>query len=161
MGSYGFPDARRVHTAIHLGDVAHFGVRVFFVISGFLITTLLVDEAKKSGGVSLGAFYARRAFRIFPPYYVYLLAMMVLGAVGWVEIPWPDAVRAFTYTVNYAPERVWYVGHAWSLSVEEQFYLVWPVVLRAAGMKRGAWIALGAVVLSPLVRVAWALVFSY
>src|SRR6478609_3641264 len=110
-----------------------YGVALFFVISGFLITTLLIREKEAHGDISLRAFYARRALRIFPLYYAVLLAYTALvlvaergtsaGAEFLGNLPY-----FVTYTNNY------FVGNgdrvifyfAWSLAAEEQFYLVWP-----------------------------------
>ncbi len=69
-----------------IGDYAHLGVVVFFVISGFLITSLLMSEQEKAGSVSLKRFYARRALRLFPPAYVYLAVLGLLSAAGLVEL---------------------------------------------------------------------------
>jgi peptidoglycan/LPS O-acetylase OafA/YrhL len=137
-----------------LGDTAVFGVRVFFVISGFLITTLLLEEIRRTGTVSLGQFYLRRTLRIFPPFYAYVAAIAVAGALGWIGLRPHDILSAVTYTTNYHHDRSWYVGHAWSLAVEEQFYLLWPFLLRYLGASRAARIALGAMVGAPLLRFA-------
>jgi peptidoglycan/LPS O-acetylase OafA/YrhL len=137
-------------------NLAELGVRVFFVISGFLITGLLLDEIDRRGRISLGHFYFRRTLRIFPPYYAYLFAVLLAGALGYIQLSPHDALRTLTYTSNYYPERSWYVGHTWSLSVEEQFYLLWPFILVVAGVKRGLWIAAAAVVAFPVARfVEW------
>ncbi len=106
------------------------GVCIFFVLSGFLITHLLIKEADANGAVSLKRFYARRALRIFPAYYAYLMFTFVLdtalGDLRWIGLVAP----ALTYTVNYYNalhgHPVTSVAHLWSLSLEEQFYLFWP-----------------------------------
>jgi peptidoglycan/LPS O-acetylase OafA/YrhL len=134
------------------------GVRVFFVISGYLITTLLLGEVDRYGDISLGRFYLRRTFRIFPAYYAYLIAIMVCAAAGWVALAPGDAWHAFTYTTNYHPDihgnRSWWMGHTWSLAVEEQFYLLWPAVLVIFGVKRGLHAAAAFVLLGPVIRLA-------
>lgn len=108
------------------------GVTAFFVLSGFLITTLLLREQQQTGAVSLSAFYARRTLRIFPAYYACVVASFVIDRVA--GNPWPDGLAAasVTYVVNYfnafhghPPTSV---AHLWSLGVEEQFYLLWPAV---------------------------------
>jgi peptidoglycan/LPS O-acetylase OafA/YrhL len=126
---------------------------VFFVISGFLITTLLLEERAKTGGISLKLFYARRALRIFPPYYCFLLAVVAGNGMGWLHVPARNLVLAATYTTNYlstglghygadTPLQInWVTVHTWSLSVEEQFYLVWPLTILWAGSRRAFWIA--------------------
>jgi peptidoglycan/LPS O-acetylase OafA/YrhL len=145
----------------------YIGVDVFYVISGFLITGLLVDELERTGSIRFLAFYARRARRLLP------MAMLVLVAVAvGMEFFTPplfrpeirlDAISAALYYSNwrFAVNSVDYGGlaaaqnpvlHYWSLSVEEQFYLVWPLLLVAAlwlrrrGASSGARFRLGAVI---------------
>ena len=130
------------------------GVRVFFVISGYLITTLLLAELDRSGGISLRSFYLRRTLRIFPPYYVYLGAIALAAAVGLVAIPGARWWSALLYVSNLFPTRAPITGHSWSLAVEEQFYLTWPLMLALAGRRRAPKVALAALVLCPLIRVA-------
>jgi peptidoglycan/LPS O-acetylase OafA/YrhL len=139
----------RVGSFVEIGDL---GVRVFFVISGFLITTLLLDELDASGRVHLGKFYLRRTFRIFPPYYAFLLAVLATSAAGWLALNPGDLMHAVTYTSNYHGERSWHVGHTWSLSVEEQFYLLWPAVLLLAGRRGALAAAAGLFMASPFIR---------
>src|SRR3954453_5101511 len=110
-----------------------FGVWTFFIISGFLITSLLLEETASTGTISLKNFYFRRTMRIFPCSYVYLAVIGVLGL-----LPAIDFWHALTYTVNYHQfGRAWHISHLWSLSVEEQFYLLWPAVLCYGGRRRG------------------------
>jgi peptidoglycan/LPS O-acetylase OafA/YrhL len=105
------------------------GVRFFFVISGFLITYLLIREQQHEGRVSLKNFYIRRALRILPVYGAYLAVAAIIQCVvktpgeahQWL-ITW---IGDLTFTVNFLPRGV-LSGHLWSLSVEEQFYLIWP-----------------------------------
>ncbi len=125
------------------------GVRVFFVISGFLITTLLLDELERNGRISLAGFYKRRACRIFPAFYVFLAVMAIAGAVSGGAL-----ARAATYTINYVTEREWNVAHIWSLAVEEQFYLLWPAALVVLGRRKGLMAAAAVVALSPVIRTA-------
>jgi peptidoglycan/LPS O-acetylase OafA/YrhL len=120
-GAHGF-----ITLNMGIGDYAHLGVVVFFVISGFLITTLLLAEERIHGRVSLKLFYARRSLRIFPAAFAYLAVVGMLWTGGVIHLKTSDMMCAITYTMNYLPERSWQVGHLWSLSVEEQFYLVWP-----------------------------------
>ena len=129
------------------------GVRVFFVISGFLITSLLVRELDTHNHINLAKFYFRRTLRIFPPYYFYVLAILVASGFGWVQLPPRDMFHALTYTVNYNSQRSSYLGHAWSLSVEEQFYLLWPAVLLIAGKRYGLYAAFLVMVICPVVRI--------
>ncbi len=118
---------------------AHYGVRVFFVISGYLITTLLLQEESRFGSISLSRFYLRRTFRIFPVAYLYLLAMIpfvTLAAWKWAMV--------WLYGTTYIRDLPWNLSHLWSLSVEEQFYLVWPLAIVASRThaKKFAWLAI-------------------
>jgi peptidoglycan/LPS O-acetylase OafA/YrhL len=131
-----------------------FGVRVFFVISAFLITSLLLHEESRTGTVSLRHFYFRRTLRIFPPFYAYVGVVALVAALGWIELREFDLLSAVTYTTNYHPDRSWYLGHAWSLAVEEQFYLLWPFVLKYLGPRRAPHAALVAVIVAPVLRIA-------
>ena len=118
-----------------------FGVHIFFVISGFLITTLLFEELAWTGDLSLPLFYARRTLRIFPPFYFFLATIAVSTWLGFFKVPLRSFVSAATFTMNYIFNGVWVTGHLWTLSVEEQFYLVWPLTLKLAGRTRALWIA--------------------
>ncbi|WP_162254103.1 acyltransferase family protein [Nocardioides sp. Soil774] len=110
------------------------GVTMFFALSGFLITTLLLEEHRASGAVSLRRFYFRRACRLFPALMLFLAAM---GVVTWVSqapvvASGRDFVGAILYVGNYTTAmqgRDSAIGHTWSLAIEEQFYIVWPCVL--------------------------------
>lgn len=150
-GTGNFPIPERVTNFFELG---HLGVRVFFVISGFLITNLLLNELAKKQSINLWKFYFRRTFRIFPPYYAFVIVLVIIQMLGWIQLAPYDVVHTLTYTSNYYPERSWYVGHTWSLSVEEQFYLLWPAVLLLAGRRWGLWGAAAFVIVSPLIRLA-------
>jgi peptidoglycan/LPS O-acetylase OafA/YrhL len=145
------PIPAAVANQLALGEL---GVRVFFVISGFLITGLLLKELDKHQHIRLGRFYFRRTMRIFPPYYAFVLALIVLQAMGWIELLRGDVLHALTYTSNYHPVRSWNTGHTWSLAVEEQFYLLWPAVLLMAGRRRGLMIAASLILICPFLRLA-------
>ncbi|WP_082508862.1 acyltransferase family protein [Microbacterium sp. Leaf161] len=123
------------------------GVDVFFVISGFLITGHLVGEMRRTGGVRLGAFYARRIRRLLPAAFLVLAVSLVLMVVllpypRWERGAWEVAASAgyvenwflASMSVNYSAinDAASVVQHYWSLSVEEQFYIVWPLLLLAA-----------------------------
>jgi peptidoglycan/LPS O-acetylase OafA/YrhL len=142
--------------SVNFWGLGEFGVKVFFVISGFLITGLLLDELAKTDKIRLGRFYFRRTLRIFPPYYALLAVLVVASALGAVQLAPRDVAHTLTYTSNYYPERSWFVGHTWSLSVEEQFYLIWPAVLVLAGTRRAFLIAALVVLVVPVIRlVEW------
>ena len=106
---------------------AALGVRVFFVISGYLITTLLLREYKRTSTISLKNFYIRRSYRILP---AALFFMAAATLVYWRDLRWYNTAAAFLYVANFDPTRPWIFGHLWSLSVEEQFYFLWPSVLK-------------------------------
>src|SRR5262249_7861489 len=150
-GTRNFPLSEAVGNFWGLGE---FGVRVFFVISGFLITGLLMQELARDGRIRLARFYLRRTLRIFPPYYTLLVTLGLASAAGAVTLASHDLTHAATYTSNYYLGRSWFMGHTWSLSVEEQFYLLWPAVFLIAGPRRGFFIAAAVVVLTPFIRVA-------
>jgi peptidoglycan/LPS O-acetylase OafA/YrhL len=106
----------------------HFGVEVFFVISGFLITYLLFQEREKRGNINLKEFYIRRVLRIFPAYFCYLAVVFIITFITAAKLSLIDWLSSLSFTVNYA-KPPWIIGHLWSLSVEEQFYLIWPLLL--------------------------------
>jgi len=137
--------------------LASMGVRVFFVISGFLITSLLLEEERRTGTVNLARFYFRRTLRIFPPYYLYIGLILLAQAMAFLVLRPGDVGHALTYTTNYHRDRSWYLAHAWSLAVEEQFYILWPFLFRALRQGR-ARILLVAYILSAPV---WRLAVSY
>ena len=130
------------------------GVHVFFVISGFLITSLLLEEFAKRDDISLRRFYLRRTLRIFPPIYAYLLFLIVTAGITGIHPSATGLASAGLFIWNYSPwtspaaasASDWPMDHTWSLSVEEQFYLLWPLallfLLRGGGKARAAKAAL-------------------
>ncbi|NLU79731.1 acyltransferase [Micromonospora sp. HNM0581] len=132
------------HASQNLLPGGFVGVDVFFVISGFLITGLLVTELRSTGRISLVGFWARRAKRLLPAALLVLAATLVLTfaflpRTRWASTGW-DVVFSGLYAMNWrlAEQSVDYlaanqapsaVQHFWSLAVEEQFYLVWPLLL--------------------------------
>lgn len=134
-------------------DVGNLGVRIFFIISGFLITGLLLEEFDQTRSINLTKFYFRRTLRIFPPYYFYLFVMLLLTLSGRLEIPSASFLPALTYTSNYLNPGTQYLSHSWSLSVEEQFYLVYPVVMLLLGRRGTVRFLVSVMVVSPLIRV--------
>jgi len=122
------------------------GVDVFFVISGYLITTLLLKEAEKTGSISLSHFYSRRVRRLMPAatavFIVVAVCFPLLPAIYWQSTS-KEIVASALYFQNWwlASEAVDYLAagnqpsplqHFWSLSVEEQYYIIWPVLLLAS-----------------------------
>jgi peptidoglycan/LPS O-acetylase OafA/YrhL len=144
------------------------GVDLFFVLSGFLITALLLQERHDDGGIRAGRFYARRALRLLPALVFFFAAYLVYAAIaGWPPLdygpfqPSLDARRGFAidsvvatflYVMNWRvlwhPLQSHDLTPIWSLSIEEQFYWVWPLVLgvvaAAAARARAAWLLLAA-----------------
>lgn len=106
----------------------HLGVNVFFIISGFLITSLLLTEENSTQKISLKNFYIRRTLRIFPAYYFFLLVLFGLQVVHVIHISAPSWITAITYTKYFNWKLDWYTAHAWSLSIEEHFYLFFPLL---------------------------------
>ena len=124
------------HADLVGGNIGHLGVMIFFSISGYLITTRLIDEHRENGCISLRAFYLRRAFRILPPVVVYLAVIALLAFLGAVACNASQIWAAMLFYVNYL-HISGYVGHFWSLSVEEHFYLLWPFFLVFFGVLIG------------------------
>jgi peptidoglycan/LPS O-acetylase OafA/YrhL len=116
------------------------GVRIFYVLSGFLISLLLLREGDKNGSISLRRFYLRRIFRIFPIYFAYLAVLGVLSAAGLYSDSLSAWVGCLTFTrnmVGHSPPSA--TSHFWSLAVEEQFYIIWPVLVYTLRLwKRGS-----------------------
>ncbi|MEP6729796.1 MAG: acyltransferase [bacterium] len=154
VGTRNFPAWTAPVLAAPQLNIAFLGVRVFFVISGFLITGLLCGELERNGRISLSRFYMRRTLRIIPAYLAFVAVIAILVAMGLVVVAPHDFAYALTYTMNYAPSRGWALGHLWSLALEEQFYLIWPLTLVLVGRRWGARTALAVVLIVPFVRVA-------
>ena len=115
------------------------GVQFFFVISGFLITKLLNVEEDRNGKVSIGAFYVRRIFRIMPAFYLYFMTVLVLRSSGMIVANVDAFFRSSLYVCNLSGFKCsWWLAHTWSLSVEEQFYLIWPLAFVTLGRTRMA-----------------------
>jgi peptidoglycan/LPS O-acetylase OafA/YrhL len=109
------------------------GVNVFFVLSGFLITYILCREEDKRGSISLKAFYVKRALRILPPAIPYLACLLILSALGILAVKFSDVAYCLLFVRNVFPIPNFsgssQTDHFWSLAVEEQFYLLWPLLL--------------------------------
>jgi len=121
-------------THLHYGAIfGSLGVRLFFALSGFLITSLLIRELERTGTVNLGRFVVRRALRIFPAYYAALAFVAIITGLSWIRL-----FPAVTYTYNFVPpgDRISVLSHLWTLAIEEHFYLVWPAVVLLAGRAR-------------------------
>ncbi|MEA2461391.1 MAG: hypothetical protein QOH90_1568, partial [Actinomycetota bacterium] len=132
------------HAGLRTLPGGYVGVDVFFVISGFLITGLLVEELGRSGSISLRSFYARRARRLLPAGVLVLIVTVVVAKVAIAPLYMPGlaadakATALYASNVRFAITSTEYLRqgdapsallHYWSLAVEEQFYLVWPLLL--------------------------------
>ena len=118
------------HLASAFDELGALGVKVFFVISGFVICRLLTFEEQRYGAASLKGFYIRRVFRILPPLYIYVAAVSLLLSIGLINDSWPGLLNGalFLYDLLPALHGSWFIGHTWSLAVEEQFYLFFPAL---------------------------------
>jgi peptidoglycan/LPS O-acetylase OafA/YrhL len=140
------------------------GVRVFFVLSGFLITTLLEREHASTGTIDLRAFFVRRALRIWPLAFAALFVLAVLQASGLVFETSENWLLSLTFLRSFGGAPVGPTAHYWSLSVEEQFYLVapgWLLLSRGFSGRRRAMVTLGGVVaLAVLTRLLGVVLFA-
>jgi peptidoglycan/LPS O-acetylase OafA/YrhL len=105
------------------------GVHIFFVLSGFLITTLLLKEKLRNGCISLKYFYIRRALRILPVAWLFLVVLVGLNYSLELHIRASDFIASFLFFKNLPMRNEPYTAHFWSLAVEEQFYLTFPILL--------------------------------
>lgn len=130
----------------------YLGVDLFFVLSGFLITHLLIKEKRSDGTVSLKNFYVRRSLRIFPLYYTYLFA-----SLAWMYLSSPDKFFGLfevipyylLYWTNWIPGHAQpFFTHSWSLSVEEQFYMLWPLLFLMLGLRNAKQFIAGVLITS-------------
>lgn len=130
---------------------------MFFIISGFLITWLMLNEHDRSNQMSLWRFYARRALRILPVYFAYLSILVVLQYFTVYRQSNNIWIANLTFTTNFAQGGNWTSGHLWSLAVEEQFYVLWPclfVIFRCGrSLERCLWILVLPICIAPLSRV--------
>jgi peptidoglycan/LPS O-acetylase OafA/YrhL len=142
------------------------GVLVFFVLSGFLITSILQAEVKSTGTIRLLPFYAKRALRIWPAFYTYLAAIVVLAAAGWIDVDHRQVAFAAFHIWNYSAllgmsadntlhaDGAWYLGHFWTLALEEQFYWLWPPLLIYIWRRNSQRALVFLILFVPLIRVA-------
>jgi peptidoglycan/LPS O-acetylase OafA/YrhL len=136
-----------------VGHMGMLGVDVFFTISGFLITLLLVREFERTDTICLKGFYTRRFLRLMPAMGVFLLTIFILHLFGQSDATGRNWLHMLTYTVNFDPHpRLG--GHLWSLSIEEQFYFIWPLLLLSLGPRGGRTAAVVWLLAAPLLRFA-------
>ncbi|TYC62731.1 acyltransferase [Marinobacter sp. BW6] len=146
------------HSGVGSFFSARHGVAGFFVLSGFLITWLLLKEYEKAGRISLRDFYMRRSLRIFPAYYAFLFA-----SISWDLFRGNDDIKevilpGLFYLMNYHNALEGHssssLAHLWSLAIEEQFYLLWPMVFMFL-IKRGRNFVIGFLFIVSLMVMAW------
>lgn len=135
------------------------GVGLFFVLSGYLITSILLDARSLGLGQFLGRFYWRRSLRIFPLYFGFVLFVVAVWLLTGFptgtgkQLPWL-ATFSFNFYMAFAHqaglEQTFH--HLWSISTEEQFYLFWPILVWVLGRKWIAWASLGLILLAPVIR---------
>ena len=147
-------------------DLGGLGVKIFFVLSGFLITGILlrskqiVERDEQSVAFTFRQFYVRRALRIFPPYYL-LLIVITLAGVPTMHATW-NWHAAYLSNIYFFMKRGFdeYVSHFWSLSVEEQFYLIWPWIILLVPRKRLQSLIIVLVLIGPIFRLTCTLVLT-
>jgi peptidoglycan/LPS O-acetylase OafA/YrhL len=105
-----------------------FGVESFFVLSGFFITWLLCVEEDRRGAISLPSFYARRSLRILPPAFLYIASVSLLAVLGLADLAPKEPLYAAFFVRNLMADGGLHLAHFWSLAIEEQFYLLWPLL---------------------------------
>jgi peptidoglycan/LPS O-acetylase OafA/YrhL len=138
-----------------LVGLGYVGVDVFFVISGFVICRGFMKEIELFHRISLPAFYVRRSFRILPPLAMYVATIVAISRLHVVDEGAQSTIRALTFTCNIPVGLCggWLGGHTWSLSVEEQFYLIIPLIFSAASVHREPTLTSIAVILPALVLI--------
>lgn len=162
---HGYPNLYSSNTAVY--ESGRLGVTLFFVLSGFLISYLLLTEKKVSGSIAVKKFYGRRILRIWPLYYLLVfLTFIIIARIGFFAVPKYTAAvpDSFSYTfplyLLLLPqlalsifEPVPFAEPLWSIGVEEQFYLLWPVVMKYVKrfLRLTIIIIVGAVVLKQLI----------
>ncbi len=149
---------------VQLWKTFHFslcsGVSLFFFLSAYLITTLLIMEKEKAGTIHVAAFYVRRALRIWPLYFTYLLILLALGlAVPAARMSTAEALSSFLfysnwYKILHPSETAALAAMLWSISIEEQFYLLCPVGARVL-KDRGMLVSCGLALASACVLLYW------
>lgn len=152
--SEGFPDSfQPLFQKIFDGNL---GVRIFFVISGFLITLLMIRE-NEAAPFSLKNFWYRRVLRILPVYVTYLFVLFLLQTFTNFEMSAREWLGALTFTANYTDGEGFLALHLWSLSVEEQFYIIWPLIFYLYGRRTRelAFLAASMIATSIGARLAW------
>jgi peptidoglycan/LPS O-acetylase OafA/YrhL len=145
--------------------IGKLGVVLFFVLSGFLITYLLMTEEKKTGDISVKNFYIRRMLRIWPLYYlVVLVALLLIPAIAFFDLADYPAIPAsqvkgrlllflifLPNLANIVYPSLPYIAQAWSVGVEEQFYLIWPLLMKK--IKNKKYLLAGVIIIYLLIKI--------
>lgn len=125
-----------LHAHFQLGVNGSLGVDMFFALSGFLITTLLLEENRATNHISLRAFYIRRTFRLFPALYFMLSVILIYALFFTIGTTQGIILKEILASSIYLYNICWILGfkqmilgHTWSLGVEEQFYFIWPLII--------------------------------
>lgn len=151
---------------LHFLSNGGLGVQIFFVLSGFLITGLLDAEYRATNRIDLFRFYIRRTLRIWPAFYAFILVLALLAYLNLVDIDWRQFGFAALHAWNYSEmfglgptnsahsEGAWYLGHFWSLSLEEQFYWFWPPLLIFILARKSEGFLPALILAIPLIRIA-------
>jgi len=138
------------------------GVSIFFVLSGFLIYNISLREVQKTGTFDWRHFYIRRVLRIFPCFYFFIIVLLILLNGGLIRLSWQTVVSASTFSLNYrhlwdhetGPSDYHVIGHYWTLALEEQFYLLWPLLMALERKRKLLTVLVLVMMLAPLLRVA-------
>lgn len=141
-------------------DLGKEGVTLFFSISGFIISFLLIKEKQKSGTISFNNFITRRTLKIIPVLYIFLIFLVALNMFGMVHISPDNFLSSFFFYRNYSNSAYSsFTGHIWSLAVEEHFYLFWPLVIFLLDDKKLKWFIWFVILISPILRIVTFLKF--
>jgi peptidoglycan/LPS O-acetylase OafA/YrhL len=153
-----------VHAGFPGAELGWLGVDMFFVLSGFLITTLLCEERRRNGSIHLGKFWLRRFLRLMPAYWLFVGTITIWLLLHPLELkshggwsPSEYIASLWLYFVNYLPmggiwKNQYLTVHLWSLAVEEQFYLLWPIAAYFAFRLKKPWVVAWCVLLAVLVH---------
>ncbi|MBV9998732.1 MAG: acyltransferase [Verrucomicrobia bacterium] len=158
-GSYSLP--KFLSPALAFAGNGQLGVNVFFALSGYLIFQLSVRERETTGEFDWKQFYVRRVLRIFPCFYFYLAVIGVLISFGALTLTGPMIGSAATFSLNYrclwdhwvGDSNYSVIGHYWTLALEEQFYLMWPLLMVLSVRRKLVPALVAAILLAPLLRV--------
>ncbi len=146
-----FPYARAENTwLVAMAQAGRLGVDLFFVLSSFLITSLLLREKDERGQIDVGAFWTRRILRIWPLYFTFVICAALFERPAWWYL-----AGLLTFTMNWTSLAGFYpsvTDHLWSISIEEQFYFGWPLLVLWVPRRWLPWVCLGMVAVSLTAR---------